>query len=87
MATRRARWQPGGMIFACCRRHRYQVGVGGPASNFMPPTSFWASPGGMKAGGGSLYSVPSAVVTAGCNASLLKPEGGGYVFMMQVRPD
>jgi hypothetical protein len=64
----------------------YSVGVHGPADNFAPPVSFWASPAGLKAGGGSLYSVPAGVVTAPaapCNASLLAPEAGGFVFMMQ----
>ena len=41
----------------------YQVGVHGPADNFDPPVSFWASPAGLKAGGGSVYAIPSAVVT------------------------
>ena len=41
----------------------YEVGLHGPADNFQPPVSFWASQAGMKAGGGSLYAIPSAVVT------------------------
>ena len=41
----------------------------------------------MKAGGGSLYAIPSAVVTppgSPSNASLLSAEPGGFAFMMHV---
>lgn len=65
----------------------YEVGVHGPADNFKPPVSFWASPAGLKAGGGSLYAIPSAVVTppgSNSNASLLGTEPGGFAFMMHV---
>ena len=65
----------------------YEVGLHGPADNFQPPVSFWASQAGMKAGGGSLYAIPSAVVTppgSPSNASLLSAEPGGFAFMMQV---
>ena len=65
----------------------YQVGVHGPADNFDPPVSFWASPAGLKAGGGSVYAIPSAVVTppgSNSNASLLGSQSGGFAFMMHV---
>lgn len=65
----------------------YEVGVHGPADNFDPPVSFWASPAGLKAGGGSVYAIPSAVVTppgSNSNASLLSTHPGGFAFMMHV---
>lgn len=65
----------------------YEVGVHGPADNFQPPVSFWASPAGLKAGGGSVYAVPSGVVTppgSNSNASLLSGAVGGFAFMMHV---
>ena len=65
----------------------YEVGLHGPADNFDPPVSFWASPAGLKAGGGSMYAIPSAVVTPPnslSNASLLSAQPGGFAFMMHV---
>ena len=64
----------------------YEMGMHGPADNFFPPRSFWVTPMGQRAGGGSLYSVPSGMVVGpdgSANASSLSPPGGGFVFMMQ----
>ena len=66
----------------------YVTGVHGPADNFVPPVSFWASPAGSKAGGGALYAIPSGMMvspSSNSNASRLNlgDDREGFIFMMQ----
>jgi hypothetical protein len=66
----------------------YSVGVGGPASNFVPPVSYWAQPH-PHGGGATPYGIPAGVVhQAGTRGHPddglnLANATGGLVFMMQ----
>eukprot|EP01047_Picozoa_sp_COSAG01_P022506 COSAG01_NODE_1338_length_10666_cov_79.971231_8_plen_614_part_00 len=66
----------------------YAVGVGGPANNFKPSTSYWAQ-AHPRGGGASTYTIPSGMVvgrsaiTEGVPPPTLSSGGkDGFVFMM-----
>ena len=63
---------------------QYAIGVGGPADNFKPATSYWAQ-AHPRGGGASTYTIPSGMVVgkpSGAAPQLAAGGKDGYVFMM-----
>ena len=63
---------------------QYAIGVGGPADNFKPATSYWAQ-AHPRGGGASTYTIPSGMVVGKPSGSAPQLAAGGkdgYVFMM-----